>query len=199
MKNWKLRLIIGFFSLITIFIYITFFYSISTGKRVGNLTKLSLKGRILKTWEGTLSEGYGDKLTTQFSISDEKLAHELYEHEGREVVIFYEEHLSGWPRDTHYNVIKWHPMVKDETSKNNMDNKLQNQSQSALEALKIVSHEMQLGLFCSLLGTLVTDQELYKKVKTKVQEQNPYLFEKMKLCNYPSINPTQLPASVPTP
>ena len=89
--------------------YIFFNYPISSGKRVGNLTKLSHKGKILKTWEGTLNEGYGVKLTTYFSISNEKLAEELYAHEGREVTVYYEEYFVGWPRDTKYDVIRWEP------------------------------------------------------------------------------------------
>jgi hypothetical protein len=185
MRNWKWSLILGVFSIVALSIYISFYYPVSNGKRIGNLTKLSLKGKILKTWEGTLNEGYGDKLTTYFSISDEKLAQELYEHEGREVVIYYDEHFHGWPNDTNYNVTKWHPFdPKDSLSgEKNEDSHAPN---TQLEAIKLISKELQQSLFCSLLGTLVLDQELYAKVKARVEKTNPFLFEKMKECNHSS-------------
>lgn len=148
--------------------YIFFNYPISAGKRVGNLTKLSLRGKILKTWEGTLNEGYGDKLTTYFSISDSKIADELYIHEGKEVIIYYEEYLVGWPRETIYNAVKWEP-VQSEESKN------ENESTTAQVLSKT--------LFCSLLGTLRTNEELYQKVKNQVEANNYYLFKQIQECN----------------
>ena len=53
-----------------------FDFNISSGKRVGNLVKISKKGKFifLKTWEGTLDEGSGDKLTYYFSVKSEKVA-----------------------------------------------------------------------------------------------------------------------------
>ncbi len=150
--------------------YIFFNYPISAGKRVGNLTKLSLKGKIIKTWEGTLNEGYGDKLTSYFSISDSKIADELYVHEGREVVIYYEEYLVGWPRDTTYDAVKWEPANFDENTNGKKDE---------TAAAQILSKT----LFCSLLGTLRNDEELYQKVKNQVEKNNYYLFKQIQECN----------------
>lgn len=148
--------------------YIFFNYPVSAGKRVGNLTKLSLKGKIIKTWEGTLNEGYGDKLTTYFSISSSKIADELYLHEGREVVVYYEEYLVGWPRDTKYDAIKWEPMHQTTT---------ENTKESSTAQI------LSKTLFCSLLGTLRTDDELYQKVKKQVELNNYYLFKQIEECN----------------
>lgn len=150
--------------------YVFFNYPISAGKRVGNLTKLSLKGKILKTWEGTLNEGYGDKLTTYFSISSPKIADELYVHEGREVVVYYEEYLVGWPRDTKYDIISWEPMQHPE------------------DTLKIpyegtATTLLSKTLFCSLLGTIRTNDELYQKVKKQVEATNLYLYKQFEECN----------------
>jgi hypothetical protein len=152
--------------------YILFNYPISAGKRVGNLTKLSLKGKIIKTWEGTLNEGYGEKLTTYFSISDSKIADDLYGHEGREVVIYYEEYMVGWPRDTKYDVIRWEPMQHPE-------NKNEGTAKNAEAATSLLSKT----LFCSLLGTLRTNDELYQKVKKQVETSNPYLYKQIEECN----------------
>lgn len=150
--------------------YIFFNYPVSAGKRVGNLTKLSTRGKILKTWEGTLNEGYGDKLTTYFSISSNKIAEELFEFEGKEVVIYYEEYLMGWPRDTKYDVIKWEPANTE------AKNEIQENSNLAVTILSKT-------LFCTLLGTIRSDEELYQKVKKHIETNNTYLFNQIQNCN----------------
>ena len=63
-------------------VWVLFDFNISTGKRVGNLVKISKKGKFifLKTWEGTLDEGSGDKLTYYFSVKNEKVAQELFSY-----------------------------------------------------------------------------------------------------------------------
>ncbi len=152
--------------------YVFFNYPVSAGKRVGNLTKLSLKGKILKTWEGTLNEGYGDKLTTYFSISNPTIADELYVHEGREVVIYYEEYLVGWPRDTKHDLIRWEPM-QDLANKDGHPGGVEGPASTLLSKT----------LFCSLLGTLRTNDELYQNVKKHVEKTNLYLFKQIEECN----------------
>ena len=71
-------------------------------KRVGNLAKISKRGKFLKTWEGTIDEGSGDKLTSYFSVSSEELGQQLYEYEGREVTVYYIEHFFAFPYDTKF-------------------------------------------------------------------------------------------------
>lgn len=142
---------------------------ISSGKRVGNLTKISKKGQIpfLKTWEGTLDEGSGDKLTSYFSVKDEQIAQELYTYEGKEVILFYTQHVLGWPRDTNYIVVAWKPKeIKVEAKEESAE----------LELLSTT-------LFCSFLGSLYQNQELYNSVKEFMKEKNPYIFNQYKKCS----------------
>ena len=109
--KWKLLIPLIFSFILFVTYYILFRFPISEGKRVGNLVKISHKGKFsfLKTWEGTIDEGSGDKLTHHFSVRDPVLAKELYDYEGKEVVVYYEQYMMGWPRDTTYNVIRWTP------------------------------------------------------------------------------------------
>lgn len=175
-KSWKFRI---FFPIIIIglgFIakFILWDFSISNGKRVGNLVKISHKGKFsfTKTWEGTIDEGSGDKLTSYFSVRDEKIAKELFDYKGKQVIIYYEEHILGWPRDTKYDVTKWEAQV-DSVDVNS------SKQQVSTDALSLLSQT----LFCSLLGTLFTDEELYKKVKKHIEEKNMYLYNQIEKCN----------------
>jgi hypothetical protein len=151
--------------------YISFCYTISAGKRIGNLTKLSLKGTIIKTWEGTINEGFGEKLTTYFSISDDDVAKQLYQYEGRRVVIYYEEHYVGWPRDTKYDVIRWEAQQEDENGNMN--------GASGLAPLKLLSKLT----FCAFLGTLKNNEALYNQVKSYMEANNQYLYKQYDECN----------------
>ena len=147
---------------------------ISSGKRVGNLVKISKKGRVpfLQTWEGTLDEGSGDKLTSYFSVKNDALAQELYTYEGKEVVLFYTQHLVGWPRDTNYVVTAWKP--KEVPAKAQLENVVEGSA-----SLQLLSK----NLFCSFLGAIYTDQELYEKVKDHISKNNPFLLAQYKKCN----------------
>jgi hypothetical protein len=147
--------------------YLAFDFPISTGKRVGNLTKISLKGKIFKTWEGTLDEGSGDKLTSYFSVRDSKVAQELYEYEGKQVLIYYEQYYFGWPRDTNYNVVSW--QKKDEADRD-----------APIETLYNVLGKT---VFCSFLGTLINNKALYDEVKSYIKDENIYLYNQYKQCN----------------
>ena len=171
--KWKITIPIIFITSLFLAKFILFDYVISTGKRVGNLTKISKKTRywVFKTWEGTLDEGSGDKLTSFFSVKDEEIANQLYEFEGRKVVIYYEQHVLGFPRQTNYNIVSWKtieegPAVVQDTAQGS-------------EALGLLSKT----LFCSLLGTLYADQDLYQRVKDFLKEKNLFLFKQISQCN----------------
>lgn len=148
-----------------------FDFNISAGKRVGNLVKLSKKGRFLflKTWEGTLDEGSGDKLTYYFSVRNEKVAQELYSYQGKQVTLYYEQHFFGWPRETNYEIVAWRPkdqeIVDDSTS------------------LKVAVSEVSKTLFCSFLGALYKDKGLYARVKDFVKSENMYVYKQYDRCN----------------
>lgn len=176
MKSWKFKILLPIILIGLGFLakFILWNFPVSNGKRVGNLVKVTHQGKFsfTKTWEGTIDEGSGDKLTYHFSVKDNTLAEELYNYEGKQVVIYYEEYILGWPRETNFNVISWKaqdpeaislaPSVKDSTG--------------ALELLGKT-------LFCSVLGTLYTDVELYEKVKNHIEKNNLFLFNQIEKCN----------------
>ncbi len=152
--------------------FILFDYVYSKGKRVGNLTKISQKGKVLKTWEGTLDEGFGEQLTFFFSVKDDAVAQELFNLENKKVVLFYNEHLMGWPRETKYDIVSWKQQDEKPTAN---ASQLENQQKAIDRAEKT--------LFCSFLGTLASDADLYTKVKKHVENSNLFLFKKYEMCN----------------
>lgn len=173
--KWKILVPIILVSVLVLSKFIMWDFPISTGKRVGNLTKISKKGKIFKTWEGTIDEGSGDKLTSFFSVRDNAIAEELYEYEGRKVVIYYEEYLANWPWDTKYNVTSWKP---------NEEDKLANLTGGGSEySSNALVDYVGKTLFCTMLGTLYKDQELYKKVKEYMKDNNLYLYNQYEKCN----------------
>lgn len=172
MKSWRLKILLPaiIISLLVATKYVLWDFPVSSGKRVGNLTKISKKGKIIQTWEGTIDEGSGDKLTTFFSVQSNQLGEELYNFEGKEVILYYEQYILGWPRDTDYNVISWKPKIL------NLNVSSLGEKPAALDLLSKT-------LFCSLLGALFQDQDLYKKVKSHIQENNLYLYNQIGNCN----------------
>ncbi|MAZ49845.1 MAG: hypothetical protein CME65_14885 [Halobacteriovoraceae bacterium] len=171
MKSWKFKIFapLIFILILGVAQYILWNYPVSTGKRVGNLTKISKKGKIIPTWEGTIDEGSGDKLTSYFSVRSDVVGNELFNYEGKQVIVYYEQYLMGWPWETNYNVVGWKPK----------DTSAPTQSSEVSPALKILSKT----LFCSLLGSLILDEELYTKVKEHIKEKNFYLYKQFDQCN----------------
>jgi len=169
----------GFFFLLFLIVggfvakYALFDYVVSDGKRVGNLTKITEKGKIIKTWEGTLDTGYGEQLTFHFSVKDKNVAQQLYDLENRQVVLYYNEHFYGWPRDTKYDVFEW--KRQEEGKVNNKKESTQSQARAIEQAEKT--------LFCSFLGTLISNPTLYTQVKKYIEDNNKYIFNKYELCN----------------
>lgn len=154
--------------------FILWDFKISSGKRVGNLTKISKRGKVLKTWEGTIDEGSGDKLTSYFSVSSDEIGQELYKYEGRQVLIYYSEHILGWPRDTKYDVISWKPKETEVNHSVDITESLENQNNSK---------ELSKVLFCSMLGSLYKNNKLYKEVKEFIKEDNMFLYNQYDKCN----------------
>lgn len=154
--------------------YILFDFAISSGKRAGNLTKISKKGKLIKTWEGTIDEGSGDKLTSYFSVADDEIGQQLYEYEGRQVVIYYEEHLMAFPYDTKYNVFSW------KNKNTGFDNQV-SINQPSINASLL--NQIEKTLFCSFIGALRSDRQLYLQVKELIKKNNHYLFQQYDRCN----------------
>ena len=157
--------------------YFLWNFPISTGKRVGNLVKISYKGKFTftKTWEGTIDEGSGDKLTSYFSVRNKDVANELFNYKGKAVVIFYEEYLVNWPWETNYNVISWEPR---EIETSGVMSSFQGGGASSA-AVK----QLELSLFCSALGSLYQNQELYQQVKDYLKKTNLYIYKQIEKCN----------------
>ena len=63
----------------------------SQGVRSGTLVKLSKKGILYSTYEGTLDLGSGDQLTWNFSIHDKKVGEQLVSLSGKKVKLNYDE------------------------------------------------------------------------------------------------------------
>jgi hypothetical protein len=171
MKSWKFKILFPV-SLITIAFVaklVVWDFPVSNGKRVGNLVKISQKGKLFKTWEGTIDEGSGDKLTSFFSVRNDELGEQLYDFEGKKVVIYYEEYIVGWPWDTKYNVTSWKPQQE----KNN-------ESQGSVD---LTASLLSKTLFCSMLGSLYKNADLYQKVKEFLKEDNLYLYNQYDKCN----------------
>ena len=178
MRSWKWKILFPVFFILSLFIvkYILWDYPISDGKRVGNLTKISKKGKFIPTWEGTIDEGSGDQLTSLFSVRDNAIGEELYNYEGRKIVMYYEQYFVGWPRDTTYNVVSWKP--------NNLENPSAPVQASApnLNQDKVIDL-LSKTLFCTLLGSLYVDEELYQRVKDHLKKSNLYLYKNVEKCN----------------
>lgn len=174
MKSWKWKIAVPVV-LLTLAVaakFILWDYPVSSGKRVGNLTKISKKGKLIPTWEGTIDEGSGDKLTTLFSVKSDAIGEELYAYEGKQVILYYNEHLVGWPRDTKYDITSWKPK----------DSGNEGETSYSSDTNPIVA-ELSKTLFCTFLGTLYKDQDLYQKVKEYIKENNLYLYNQYERCN----------------
>lgn len=176
MKSWKWKILLPvvFITIILATKFILWDFPTSSGKRVGNLVKISKKGKFYftRTWEGTIDEGSGDKLTSYFSVRSNELGEELYNYEGKEVILYYEQYMVGWPWDTTYNVTAWKPKGGDELK-----------MATSTDVSDLLLDKVSSTLFCSLLGTLYADQELYGKVKEYVKTNNVYLHKQFKTCN----------------
>ena len=88
--------------------YFAFIYYVpfSEGIRSGQLTKLSHKGVVLKTWEGELSQGISGVQIFSFSVldSDKKVIDDLKVLQGNYVKVNYVERYKTFPwwGDTRY-------------------------------------------------------------------------------------------------
>lgn len=183
MKSLSKKLIVLVVLVLIIFAtkWVLWDFNVSTGKRVGNLVKISKKGKVpfFKTWELTLDEGSGEQLTSYLSVKDESVAKELFEYEGKQVILFYEEHILGFPRDTKYVVISWTP--KDSSSSETASGGGGGGASSS--ANSSLTRALERSLFCSFLGALKKESELYDKVKEFIKKDNLYLYKQYKKCN----------------
>lgn len=71
-------------------------WSYSSGKRAGYVQKISRKGFVCKTWEGTLytdiAKGFRSD-SFSFSVRDDAIARQIEQLSGKRVAVEYEQHL----------------------------------------------------------------------------------------------------------
>ena len=104
-RHWGKLAIFGLLVLpalvFTIWAGITLSYAYSDGERVGYVQKLSRKGWLCKTWEGELQLSNipgSAPILFQFSVRSDSLARAIQAMAGRQVAIYYEQHV-GVPSD----------------------------------------------------------------------------------------------------
>ncbi|PHX65961.1 MAG: hypothetical protein CK550_02190 [Gemmatimonadetes bacterium] len=72
-------------------------WSYSSGKRAGYVQKISRKGYVCKTWEGTLytdiAKGFRSD-SFSFTVRSDSLAHVIETLSGKRVAMDYEQHIS---------------------------------------------------------------------------------------------------------
>ena len=66
-------------------------YPYSEGVRSGKLVKISKKGVVYPTYEGTLDLGSGDQLTWNFSVHSRDVGDKLVKQSGKQVKLQYDE------------------------------------------------------------------------------------------------------------
>ena len=92
--------------------YFTFIYFVtySEGYRAGELVKISKRGLVFKTWEGTLSQGVSEEQQFHFSVqsSDKEVVSKLQEFQGTRVKLTYIERFGtfAWLGDTKHYIKK---------------------------------------------------------------------------------------------
>ena len=111
-KFFKLTLIYGLLIIVVGFGgYLLFarYASYSDGFRVGQVIKFSRKGKIIKTWEGEISQGISGAQIFKFSVEDNKteIIKKLEKYQGRYVKLKYKERVAkvSWLGDTKYFII----------------------------------------------------------------------------------------------
>lgn len=96
---------------LTVWTVVALSWSYSTGKRAGYVQKMSRKGWLCKTWEGTLytdiARGFrADSFV--FTVRSDSLAHAIEALSGKRVAVDYQQHI-GVPTscfgDTEYFVV----------------------------------------------------------------------------------------------
>lgn len=135
--------------------YLILNYSYSSGNRVGKLVKLSRKGFLPKTWEGTLDLGSGDRLTWDFSVHDDALGEKLQKHSGKMVNLEYRELLWKLFYETKYDVISWE--LND-------------------------AAENDVAMLCRFVDVLRKDKKIVEMIRPMVERYDSSLLDKIREC-----------------
>lgn len=108
MKKTITTIVIALIIILAAYISFVYFVTFSEGYRSGELVKISNRGIIFKTWEGTLSQGVSDEQQFHFSVEgkDKTVLNKLKELQGNRVKLTYIERFGTfpWMGDTKYYV-----------------------------------------------------------------------------------------------
>lgn len=98
-RHWgKLTLLVLFgvpLAGLALWVVIGLNYTYSAGDRTGHVQKISSKGWLCKTWEGTLYTSIARGFATDsfnFSVRSDSLAHEIEKLSGKRVAVTYQQH-----------------------------------------------------------------------------------------------------------
>jgi hypothetical protein len=108
----KATLISFLLVVVVIALYLTaaYYFSYSSGERVGTVLKLSKKGWVCKSWEGEQLLGQSQQMGIpekfEFTVRSDEVAQKINASIGQKVVLDYEQHkgLPGCFGDTQYFV-----------------------------------------------------------------------------------------------
>jgi hypothetical protein len=151
-----------------IFIGVIFYlvngYVYSSGVRSGKLVKLSKKGILLKTYEGSLDLGSGDKLTWDFSVRNPQIGEDLITKIGKSVELHYYEKLLQLFYKTKYDVYKWKIESQSNEGYSNTERTVPNES------------------FCLFIKELTREPELIDKIQEFLSKRESVFEEKVLKC-----------------
>ena len=124
----------------------------SEGVRSGRLVKLSKKGILYSTYEGTLDLGSGDQLTWNFSIHDKKIGEQLVKLSGQKVKLSYDELFFKLFYETKYNVLNF----------------------------KLVNEGQADGSFCELVTVVRSFPEIVKVLRLNLRGKTQFCSKRLK-------------------
>jgi hypothetical protein len=160
MKNLTFALIIlilAFFSK-----WLLWDLNVSSGKMIGKIQEINQKNFLfIKNWEGILWE---NGKSIPFSVKDNRIGLELLKIEGNSVILYYNRSLLSWPRKTDISVTGWRFL------------------ETGIKKSEILS-VFEKSLFCTFLGSLLNNKDLYLKVKDFIKTENIYLYNQIPKCN----------------
>lgn len=152
------RKIIGAFVIIFIILGVLTYgvtqYSFSHGVRSGKLVKLSKKGVLYKTYEGTLDLGSGEGLTWHFSVHNDDLGDQLVAQTGKYVRLEYRELLFKLFFGTKHDVESW---------------SLEGESQD-------------LNYLCRLVDIMRTNSSIVNFLRPIIEKEDAELLKKIRSC-----------------
>lgn len=130
-------------------------YPKSDGTRSGKLVRITKKGVVFKTYEGTLDLGSGDRLTWSFSIHDKAIGEQLTQQAGKNVKLEYKELFFRFFYETNNVVDAW----------------------------KVVENANDNVFLCRLVRVIQQNASVVNYLKAKLQIEDTELLQRVRECN----------------